>query len=310
MEDPTHPRLSRRRLMGLVAGGLTATAVGGVGIFEQRRGDAAGPSAAPSSTAEPVAGTSTKASAVPKQPAVHPVVNPATQSDTWYAWQWVNLTTGAAYGSANARTETNNTESMVKAWLGADYIAGLESAGESLGAADKALITKMIRSSDDAAAQTLWQRRGGDAAIERLIADCGLTNTSVTPDWWSKTQITAYDATKMLRTILNRSQTSPWTAWLVDDLMRSVDPGDAFGIAQVLAELDPQAKPAVKNGWTAHGATGLWNLNCLAEWTPTGSSDRIVLSVLTRYPVAYGQSYGEKLCRDVTRQLCGTLFAA
>jgi hypothetical protein len=303
MEDPTHrPQLSRRRLMTVLAGGLAASAVGGVGIFSQVRGQAAGPApAAVTTTESPSAAPSSSPSAATPSPS--PSVRIQTSEGTWYAWQWVNLTTGATHGSANAAKQASNSESMIKAWIGADYLAGLEAAGQSLSDADMALVTKMIKNSDDAAAQTLYLRRGGDEVIQRAIDECGLTGTTVIESWWSKTQITALDATRVMRHLLSRAETSELTRWLVDDLMRNVADDNAFGIAEVLAEVDPQADPAVKNGWTAHSPTGLWNLNCLAQWTSSGSGDQIVLAILTHYPVGYGQAYGEKLCRDVTRQL-------
>ncbi|NUT37882.1 MAG: hypothetical protein HOV79_32955 [Hamadaea sp.] len=307
MEDSTRTPLSRRRLMGLVAGGLAGAAVGGVGIFSQLQPGSAEPTAVAATSAESAAASAAQAG---PSPVPSPTVGVQTGEDTWYAWQWVNLTTGATHGSANAAKQTTNTESMIKAWIGADYVAAVEAKGESLSAADEALITKMIKNSDDGAAQTLYLRRGGDRVIQRAIDECGLSGTSVTEGWWSKTQITALDATRMLREILTRAENSPLTAWIVDDLMRDVADDNAFGIAEVLAELDPQADPAVKNGWTAHGTTGLWNVNCLAEWTSTGSGDRIALAILTRYPVDLGQAYGEKLCRDVTRQLLDQLTPA
>jgi Beta-lactamase enzyme family len=282
--------------MGILAGGLAASAVGGVGIFSATRGEAADPATA----ATPAAKSPPTATA--------PVVRVQTQEDTWYAWQWVNLTTGATYGSANAAKQTNNTESMIKAWIGADYLTSLDAAGTSLSDDDKALLTKMIKQSDNAAAQTLYLRRGGDAVIQRAIDECGLSGTTVTESWWSKTQITALDATRMMREILTRAKTSDLVRWLVDDLMRDVAADNAFGIAEVLADTDPEANPAVKNGWTEHESTGLWNLNCLAEWTSTGSGDRIVLAILTRYPAGLGQAYGEKLCREVTSQLLEQLI--
>ena len=274
--------------MGMIAGGVTVSAVSGVGIYTQLRPD---PAAQPSAAA-----------AAPKPVTVD------IATDAWYAWQWVNLTTGERYGSANAATETTNTESMIKAWIGADYLTRLEQAGRPLSAADKALVTKMIRLSDNSAAQTLWLRGGQDAVIRRAIDECGLAGTTVYKGWWSKTQITAADAATMMARILDRAKTSRLVAWMVDDLMRDVDPANAFGIAEALSQVDPQARPAVKNGWTAHGATGKWNLNCLAEWTPTGSDDQIVLAVLTRYPIAKGQAYGEKLCRDITTRLAEQLL--
>jgi beta-lactamase family protein len=286
--------MSRRRLMGLIAGGLTVSAVSGVGIYSQLRPEPVIPSQTPAAAIE---------EAAPKQ---DPVVSVEAREATWYSWQWVNLTTGERFGSKNAATETNNSESMIKAWIGADYLSRLDG---PLSDEDKALITKMIRLSDDHAAQTLWLRGGRDAVVQRAIDECGLTGTSVYPGWWSKTQITAADSATLMTCILDRARTEPLVAWMVDDLMRDVDPTNAFGIAEVLADVDADAQPAVKNGWTAHDATNQWNLNCLAAWSASGSGDDIVLAVLTRYPAANGQAYGEELCRTVTRQLTGQLLS-
>lgn len=215
------------------------------------------------------------------------------EGDAWYSWALLDLSTGAVIGSENARTDTNNTESMIKAWLGADYIAGTEAEGRPLTDDERATISDMIRYSDDAAAQELYLARGGDEAVERLIVECGLTGTTVHPGWWSLTQITAADSVRMMQCILQRAETSAPTRWLLDE-MRNVDESNAFGIAEALPT---GTTVAVKNGWTAHGATGEWNVNCLAAW------DDRVLSVLTRYPVALGQEYGAGICRAVTTQL-------
>jgi len=298
--------------MGMIAGGLTVSAVSGVGIYTQVRHPAPvqpSPVAAIAEQARPTDPAEPARSAEPaKRP--HPTVTVDVPKSTWYSWQWVNLTTGERYGSANAATETNNTESMIKAWIGADYLTRLRTAGRPLTGADKALITKMIRLSDDNAAETLWLRGGREAVIHRAIDECGLTGTTVHKGWWSLTQITAADATTMMTCILDRARTTPSVAWMVDELMRDVDPTNAFGIAEVLAQVDADARPAVKNGWTAHGVTGQWNLNCLAEWKATGSDDDIVLAILTRYPVDNGQAHGEKLCRAVARQLTDQLLPA
>ena len=50
----------------------------------------------------------------------------------------------------------------------------------------------------------------------------------------------------------------------------------------------------MKNGWTAHSATGKWNVDCVASW------GHYTLAVLTRYPMARKLDYGATVCRDVT----------
>jgi hypothetical protein len=81
-------------------------------------------------------------------------------------------------------------------------------------------------------------------------------------------------------------------------VLRNVAPDNAFGI--------PQALPAgtvvaVKNGWTEHSATGLWNVACVASWGD------YTLAVLTRYSIARKLDYGAGVCRDVTTAVLGRL---
>ncbi|MEV6527294.1 serine hydrolase [Longispora sp. NPDC051575] len=234
--------------------------------------------------------------AVPRPGSTAPAPDSAgvvVDREGWNSWTLLDLDTGKRRGSANSVTETNNTESMVKVWIGADYIAGAEAEGRALTDEEWAEIGAMIRYSDDDAAETLWAARGGDAVIERLIGECGLTGTAVSPEWWSYTQITAGDAVTMLQCVLDRAKTSTGTAKLVDE-MRAVDPSNAFGIPAAL----PAGTPvAVKNGWTLQESEDLWHVNCLATW------GHWALSVLTWYPGELGQDYGAATCGDVTRQL-------
>ena len=57
----------------------------------------------------------------------------------------------------------------------------------------------------------------------------------------------------------------------------------------------------MKNGWTEHSATGLWNVDCVASWGD------YTLAVLTRYPIARKLDYGAGVCRDVTTALLARL---
>lgn len=86
-----------------------------------------------------------------------------------------------------------------------------------------------------------------------------------------------------------------WRGKLLD-LMRSVDPSNAFGIAEAPALADRHL--AVKNGWTRHGDS--WAVNCLAIW------DRWVLAVMVRYPDQGDEHrYGARVCASVAQQLFG-----
>ncbi|MGC9665611.1 serine hydrolase [Planosporangium sp. 12N6] len=258
----------------------------------------AGPTAAAGGAAGP-AGPTTSAGWRP--PDVTPLAVQAQQSPAptgaaavtvdrvpgeWVSWALLDRTTGAV--STGGDSGTNSTESMVKAWIAADYLQGL--GGREPRADEIDLLRRMIRDSDDQAAEQLYLRRGGDAVIRRLISTCGLTDTTVHSGWWSLTEISARDAVRMADCIADGTVTNArWTAWLLGE-MRQVRGEGRFGI------VDVRPGVAIKNGWTKWG-DGTWHVNCLAV------ADGWSLSVLTRYPARYGLDNGAEVCRSVARQL-------
>jgi hypothetical protein len=213
-------------------------------------------------------------------------VTVARASGEWVSWALLNRSTGGLTTGGDAGT--NSTESMVKAWIAADFLQGL--GGKEPSAADTDLLRRMIRDSDDQAAQKLYERRGGDAVIRRLISTCGLTDTRVYSGWWSLTQISARDAVRMGDCIADGKATNGrWTSWLLGE-MRQVRGEGRFGIVQ------ERPGVAVKNGWTKWW-DGTWHVNCL------GVTDGWALSVLIRYPASLGLAHGAEVCHNVTRQL-------
>ncbi|MEV5718525.1 serine hydrolase [Amycolatopsis mediterranei] len=207
-------------------------------------------------------------------------------------WSWAlrELGTGAVVGDGTLR---NTTESMIKSWLAVDFLASRQS---RISADDEARLTRMIRTSDDNAAQALYLRLGGDDSISRMIRTCDLRDTRIHLDWWSKTTMSATDATLLGQCVARGPGLSPrWRTKLLD-LMRSVDPGNAFGIPEAPA-LEGR-RPAVKNGWTRHGTW--WTVDCLAIW------DHWVLAVMVHYPDQGDEHrYGATVCKDVAQQLFG-----
>ena len=207
-------------------------------------------------------------------------------------WSWAlrEIDTGAVVGDGTLRT---TAESLVEIWIAVDYLATRDS---RISAEDEGRVTRMIRGSDDRAARTLYLRLGGDGSIARMIRTCGLRETVLHPGWWSKTTMSAADASLLGRCVARGPGLSPrWRDKLLD-VMRSVDAGDAFGIpdAPAFAGL----RPAVGNGWTRHGTW--WAVDCLAIW------DRWVLAVMVHYPEqGDGHRYGAEVCETVAQQLFG-----
>jgi hypothetical protein len=212
----------------------------------------------------------------------------------WLSWSLVDTVHDRRVGSANSDTDRTNSESSIKAWIAADYLRVAQAEGRAVTSSERADIAAMVRSSDNGAAQRLYEAIGGDAILRHLRSVCGVTVATSTPGYWSLTQITAVDATRIFTCVLRSAPAYPGGDDLLTDL-RSVDPDDAFGIK---AGLPPTTTVAMKNGWMPHSSTtGEWNVNCVAAW------DDYVLAVLTRYPVDRPLTYGADVCRDVTAAL-------
>ena len=215
------------------------------------------------------------------------------EAGLWLSWSFVDLNDGRRIGSKNSGTERTNAESSIKAWISADRLRVDSAAGRRLSAANKELIERAVRASDDQAAEALYRSLGADAVIRDLKTVCQVSVATSRRGYWSYTQITAQDATRILDCVLRKAPTYTDGKVLIDAL-HGVDPEDRFGIPEAL----PAGTPvAVKNGWTAHSATGLWDLNCVASW------DHYTLAVMTRYPIARGQGYGAAVCKDVTSRI-------
>ena len=250
-------------------------------------------SAASTVTAAPPAALPTTAPPVVRSVFDTGVATPHDDDDgLWLSWSLADSAGDRRVGSANSSTERTNAESSMKAWITTDFLRIAGDRGRSVRASDRADIDAAIRRSDDEAAERLYRRSGADQVLRDLNSVCGVAVSTTKRGYWSSSQITAADATTILTASSTRAS-YPGGDEIVTDL-RSVEPDDAFGI--------PQALPAgttfaVKNGWTAHAATGKWNVNCVAAW------DHYTLAVMVRYPIARKLDYGAGVCRDVTTTL-------
>jgi hypothetical protein len=295
------------RAKSIAAGALTVAVLTGLAVRPPvtPRAAASGNSAmatSPELSVAPVATTPAAPAPVPAPAPGPKVVGPIASVvtvKTSGSWSWAlrNTKTGEVIGSDDKASFTNNTESMIKAWIATDYLMDVEATGRRITEAEQERLRKMIHLSDDQAAQWAYVSRGGDLVVKRLVDICKLTDTTVTPRWWSKTQISARDAALMGDCVLNGKLLGPrWHGWLLDQ-MRDVDPSNAFGIAEAPALAG--RKVAIKNGWTEHARdTGsVWAVNCLAVWGDWS------LAVLTNYPAKLGQKHGAEICRTVAQQL-------
>ena len=306
---PPEPGVGRAGLTGALVAVLAAAALAGW-VFRADLVRAADRLSGPAAADTPSTGSDTGAAGgvtrsgrsgrpgvgVAAQPAA-PLPAPASVTvsvDGFMSWALLDRGGGSIVGSPDMAGETNSTESMIKAWIAADYLrrqGGTAPTKTRLGE-----LSTMIRDSDDDAAEDIYQAGGADAVIQRMIKTCRLTDTSIFEGWWSRTQMSARDTVRMGQCIADgRAAGSRWTGWLLNE-MRQVRGDGRFGVVDVLPA-DVAARTAIKNGWTEIGDDDSWHVNCLAIM------DRYVVAVLMRYPTRLGLDYGAGVCGDVTRQL-------
>jgi len=205
-------------------------------------------------------------------------------------------------------TSTSSTESMIKTWMVADYLRRAAEKGTTPSRSDLRRASEAIRWSDDDDTQVLYKANGGNASVMRMIEMCGLRDTKVYDNWWSRTQMSPRDAVTLGECIANGiAAGKTWTPWLLNE-MRNVEGttaateqwatrgGGRWGIIDgVPASM--AGTVAIKNGWTSIGIDGNWHLSCLAI------GDGWTMSVMMRYPSKLGLDYGAGVCRSVASQL-------
>ena len=242
----------------------------------------------------------------PPEPAVEPAPlltplltpllapRPVTVTVTGFlSWALLDRRTGTVTGSANAVSARADTMSMVKIWITADFLRRLGSVPPSPDRLDE--LSRMIRDSDNDAAEDVYELDGSDAVMRRMVSTCGLTETTSVDGWWSRTGVSARDAVRLGACVADGRAAGPQcTNWLLGQL-RQVRGEVRFGIVDALPP-DVAPTAAIKNGWLLDDA-GNWHVDCLAVL------DDAVLSVLTVYPGGLGLGYGAGLCRQVTAQL-------
>jgi hypothetical protein len=236
-------------------------------------------------------------SASPPPPPPRPLLHTGPvkiSSPGFWSWALLDGYTGTITGATNLNA-VNDTASMIKSWLAADYLRRASERRERPTDTRLHEISIMIRDSDNEAAQDIYQLNGATASITRLISMCGLTDSRATPNTWSRTYLSSRDAVRMGKCIADgRAAGAQWTSWLLTE-MRSVRGVGRFGIIQALP-VEVAKGVAIKNGWLLRD-DGLFRINCLAigpDW---------VLAVLVRYPGSLGMEHGINVCKSVAEQL-------
>ncbi len=143
--------------------------------------------------------------------------------------------------------------SVVKLFIADDLLLQESKGKTQLSAADRKSLDIMLRSSDDSAAQTFWNRSGQNAIITRVVARYGLTGTTAPYNGhWDVTLSTASDLVRYYDMLLDGTGGLPpeQANVIFGNLAQSTPTGidgypQRFGIPEGLyAE-----QVAVKQGW-------------------------------------------------------------
>jgi beta-lactamase family protein len=143
--------------------------------------------------------------------------------------------------------------SVAKLFIADDLLLQESQGKTTLSAADRKSLDVMLRSSDDGAAQTFWNRSGQNAVLARVMARYGLTGTTAPSNGhWDVTQSTASDLVRYYDMLLSGAGGLPpeQANVIIGDLAQSTPTGtdgypQRFGIPEGLF-----AEPvAVKQGW-------------------------------------------------------------
>ncbi|OFJ54855.1 serine hydrolase [Mycolicibacterium grossiae] len=143
--------------------------------------------------------------------------------------------------------------SVVKLFIADDLLLRESQGQATLSDADRRSLDVMLRSSDDSAAQTFWDRSGGNAVIARVKARYGLPGTTAPSNGhWDVTTSTAADLVRYYDMLLDGTGGLPpeQTNVILGNLAQSTPTGtdgypQRFGIPEGL-----YAEPvAVKQGW-------------------------------------------------------------
>ncbi len=240
----------------------------------------------------------------------------------FFSWALMDRESGEISGSKNMK-ETSTTESMIKAWIVADYLRQLGDKEPT--AALKKAASLAIRDSDDDAANVVYRAAGGSYAvpaggqpgpvIKRAISTCDLTDTkrgnvAGYEGWWSFTRMSPRDAVRLGDCIADGRAAGPkWTKWVLTEMSKvrgstaakDQNPrsgGGKWGIIDGLPEsIISQGPVSIKNGWTQLYYDGNWHVNCLAV------TEKWSLAVMLRYPLSTGLDYGSDVCASVASQL-------
>jgi hypothetical protein len=209
--------------------------------------------------------------------------------------------TGAVWRNGYATTMIW-TASTIKLAMTVDLFLRDRAGSIALSAADRELIRRMLHSSDDDAADTLWFRYAGadHLAFNRDFPRYGMVSlqpqrgfTSYYP-YWGFQKCTAADLDRLINYVLG-SLPADLRGYIVGQL-RTVDPDQQWGVWGA----GPAQHPGNKDGWSLE--QGGWVMNSVGF---AGPGERYTLAVMNSLRGEGGYADGQRTDTRIAALLFG-----
>ncbi|MGW4759713.1 serine hydrolase [Streptomyces chartreusis] len=178
-----------------------------------------------------------------------------------------------------------DTASISKLGILAALLLQAQDEDRALTAAEREDAEEMIRTSDNPAANTLWQTIGEADGLDAAHHRLGLKATKGGPGTsWGLTQTTAHDQVQLLRALFASGPATPRppkglnaaSRAYIRRLMSEITDEQDWGIS---AARSPGSRWALKNGWNQRTTTGRWTINSTGHIIV--HSHRYLISILS-----------------------------
>ncbi|ALG08253.1 serine hydrolase [Kibdelosporangium phytohabitans] len=155
-----------------------------------------------------------------------------------------------------------------------DLLLRNDSGAISLTQEDRDLMHRMLNSSDNDAATTLWYRYGGEAEFAARFPSYGMTDMRFTdqhPHHWGWILTTTNDLDRLINHVLEELP-AKHRDYIVNE-MRAVDANQQWGVWGAGAA----ASPGNKNGWADDNDDGSWLMNTVGF---VGPAERYTVAIM------------------------------
>lgn len=143
------------------------------------------------------------------------------------------------------------TASIAKVAIAMLLLHEKEENQEDLTEEETDLLNRMIVSSDNEAATSLWDSLGGYESLQQLFDNFDMNDTEANEETWGKTTTTTKDQIKLLQEVYTPSEylNEDSQDYLID-LMNHIDPDQSWGVYAGSSDV------SFKNGWLPDDTTG------------------------------------------------------